>query len=114
MIADHKTPAVLAVVGLATVIRSAFGFGKALVAVPLLAFIIPVEAAAPLAVLVSVTVAGPVAILLVLDWLSRSVVADRPGTFSPRVPTVGKWDSELARIECTIGLAHLVRGHRDE
>ena len=37
--------------------------------------------------------AGPVAILVVLDWLSRRVVADRPGKFGPKVPTVGKWNS---------------------
>jgi hypothetical protein len=36
--------------------------------------------------------AGPVAIVLVLDWLSRRVVADRPGKFGPKVPTVGKWN----------------------
>jgi uncharacterized membrane protein YfcA len=47
------------------VIRSVFGFGGALVAVPLLALVIPVEVAAPLAVLVSVTVAG---LVLVQDW----------------------------------------------
>ena len=35
---------------------------------------------------------GPLAILLVLDWLSRRVVADRPGKFGPKVPTVGKWN----------------------
>ncbi len=34
---DQTTLHVLAVIGLATVIRSAFGFGEALVAVPLLA-----------------------------------------------------------------------------
>jgi uncharacterized membrane protein YfcA len=56
---------VVAVIGLATVIRSAFGFGEALVAVPLLALVIPVEVAAPLAVLVSVTVAG---LVLLQDW----------------------------------------------
>ncbi|MGA8621611.1 MAG: sulfite exporter TauE/SafE family protein [Candidatus Sulfotelmatobacter sp.] len=50
---------------LATLIRSAFGFGEALVAVPLLAFCIPLEVAAPLAVLVSITVAG---IVVVQDW----------------------------------------------
>jgi hypothetical protein len=37
--------------------------------------------------------AGPIVILLVLDWLSRRVVADRPGKFGPKVPTVGKWNS---------------------
>jgi len=53
------------VILLATLIRSAFGFGEALVAVPLLALLIPVEVAAPLAVLLSVTVA---AVILVQDW----------------------------------------------
>ena len=57
--------AVAAVIFLATLIRSAFGFGEALVAVPLLAFLIPVEVAAPLASLVSITVA---AIIVAQDW----------------------------------------------
>ena len=50
---------------IATLIRSAFGFGEALIAVPLLAFCIPLGVAAPLAVLVSITVAG---IVVVQDW----------------------------------------------
>ena len=50
---------------MATVIRSAFGFGEALIAVPLLAFCIPLGVAAPLAVLVSITVAG---VVVVQDW----------------------------------------------
>lgn len=54
-----------AVVLVATVIRSAFGFGEALVAVPLLALVVPVEVAAPVAVLVSITVA---LIAVVHDW----------------------------------------------
>jgi uncharacterized membrane protein YfcA len=58
---------VAAVLFLATVIRSAFGFGEALVAVPLLALAIPVEVAAPVAVLVSVTVA---LIVVLQDWRS--------------------------------------------
>src|SRR5579884_3839565 len=61
-------PAILAVVGvvfLATLVRSAFGFGEALVAVPLLAFVIPVPVAVPLATLLSVTVAG---LILLQDW----------------------------------------------
>jgi uncharacterized protein len=74
MPADHTTLSVLAVICLATVIRSAFGFGEALVAVPLLALIIPVEVAAPLAVLVSVTVAG---VVLLRDW--REVHAGSAG-----------------------------------
>jgi uncharacterized membrane protein YfcA len=66
---------VAAVVFLATVIRSAFGFGEALVAVPLLALAIPVEVAAPVAVLVSITVA---LIVVLQDWRSihiRSAVS---------------------------------------
>jgi uncharacterized membrane protein YfcA len=51
---------ILGVVFVATLVRSALGFGEALVAVPLLALAVPVEVAAPLAVLVSITVAGVV------------------------------------------------------
>jgi len=53
---------VLVVVFLATLIRSAFGFGEALVAVPLLAVRLPVTVAAPLAVMLSILVAGVVVI----------------------------------------------------
>jgi uncharacterized membrane protein YfcA len=49
---------VLAVLFFATLVRSVFGFGEALVAVPLLALVMPVEVAAPVAALVSITVAG--------------------------------------------------------
>ncbi len=45
---------VVAILFLAAFIRSAFGFGETLIGVPLLAFIMPVEMAAPLSVLVSV------------------------------------------------------------
>ena len=62
---DVTTLYVLGIVFIATLIRSAFGFGEALVAVPLLAFWIPLRVAAPLAVLVSITVA---AIVVVQDW----------------------------------------------
>jgi uncharacterized membrane protein YfcA len=55
----------LAVLFLATIIRSAFGFGEALIAVPLLALLVPVEIAAPVAVLVSITVAF---IAVAQDW----------------------------------------------
>ncbi len=37
--------------------------------------------------------AGPVIILLILDMISRRVIADSPGKFGPKVPTVGKWDA---------------------
>ena len=53
------------IVFVATLIRSAFGFGEGLLAVPLLAFFIPLEIAAPLVVLVSITIAG---IVVVQDW----------------------------------------------
>jgi len=53
------------IVFVATAIRSAIGFGEALVAVPLLAAVLPVKQAAPLAVLLSITVAG---IVVAQDW----------------------------------------------
>ena len=40
---------------------------------------------------------GPIVILLVLDRVSRHIVADRPGKFGPKVSTVGKWDSKVLR-----------------
>ncbi|HEX3718923.1 MAG TPA: sulfite exporter TauE/SafE family protein [Verrucomicrobiae bacterium] len=62
---DLITIHVLLVVFVATLIRSALGFGEALVAVPLLALRIPVKVAAPLAVLISVMVAG---VIVAQDW----------------------------------------------
>jgi len=62
---DSSALPVLAILFVATLIRSAFGFGEALVAVPLLAFFIPLDVAAPLAVLVSITIAG---LVVVQDW----------------------------------------------
>ena len=59
------TVEILAVLFLATLIRSALGFGEALVAVPLLALVLPVQVAAPLAVLVSITVA---LLVVIQDW----------------------------------------------
>jgi uncharacterized membrane protein YfcA len=56
---------VLLVVFFATLIRSTFGFGEGLIAVPLLALSIPIEIAAPVVVLLSITVA---AIVVVQDW----------------------------------------------
>jgi uncharacterized protein len=62
---DATTLFVIAVVFLATLIRSTVGFGEALVAVPLLAFRLPVAVAAPLAVLISVLIAG---LIVAQDW----------------------------------------------
>ena len=56
---------VLLVVFVATLFRSAFGFGEALIAVPLLALFLPLKVAAPLAVLVSITIA---AVVVAQDW----------------------------------------------
>jgi uncharacterized membrane protein YfcA len=50
---------------MATLVRSAFGFGEALIAVPLLALSVPLREAAPLALLFSMTVA---VVVVVQDW----------------------------------------------
>jgi uncharacterized protein len=71
---ELTTGYVLVVVFLATLIRSAFGFGEALFAVPLLALVLPLGIAAPLAVLISITIAG---LIVAQDWekiLLRSTV----------------------------------------
>ncbi|WP_426700265.1 sulfite exporter TauE/SafE family protein [Rhodanobacter sp. Col0626] len=65
MIANWPMIHVMAVLFLATFVRSAFGFGEALIAVPLLALVMPVDVAAPLAVLISITVS---VIVLAQDW----------------------------------------------
>jgi uncharacterized membrane protein YfcA len=44
---DHTTAYVMLVVFVATLIRSTFGFGEALVAVPLLALTLPIEFGRP-------------------------------------------------------------------
>jgi len=62
---DSTALHVLLVAFLATLIRSTFGFGEGLVAVPLLALTIPIEIAAPLAVLLSITTA---AVVVAQDW----------------------------------------------
>jgi uncharacterized membrane protein YfcA len=65
MFADFTDLLVIGVVFLATIVRSTFGFGEALVAVPLLALVIPVPVAVPLATLLSFTVA---ILILAQDW----------------------------------------------
>lgn len=56
---------ILSVIFIATLFRSAFGFGESLVAVPLLAVWVPLNVAVPLSVLVSVTIAG---VVVIQDW----------------------------------------------
>lgn len=83
------TFAILAILFVATFIRSAFGFGEALIAVPLLALIIPIEVAAPVAVLVSITVS---VFAVAQDW--RHIHFDSAGRLFvwtiPGIP-VGLW-----------------------
>jgi uncharacterized protein len=62
---DSASVHILIVVFVATLIRSTFGFGEALIAVPLLALSIPIGVAAPVVVLLSVTIA---AVVIVQDW----------------------------------------------
>jgi uncharacterized membrane protein YfcA len=62
---DWSTVLIVAIIFLATLIRSAFGFGEALIAVPLLALLIRVEVATPVAVLFSIVVA---VIVVAQDW----------------------------------------------
>lgn len=57
--------AILAIVFVATLVRSTFGFGEALVLVPLLALFIPITVAAPVAVLLSITIA---VVVVAQDW----------------------------------------------
>jgi uncharacterized protein len=82
---ESTTLLVLIILFTATLIRSAFGFGEALVAVPLLAFFIPLEVATPLAVLVSITIAGVIVVqdrknihLLSAGWLVLSTIFGIP------------------------------------
>jgi uncharacterized membrane protein YfcA len=65
MILNILTVDILAVIFIATIFRSAFGFGESLIAVPLLALWLPLNVAVPLSVLISITIAG---IVVVQDW----------------------------------------------
>jgi hypothetical protein len=62
---EPATAYILSVVFVATLVRSALGFGEALLAVPLLVLRIPLQVAAPLAVLISITIAG---YIVAQDW----------------------------------------------
>jgi uncharacterized membrane protein YfcA len=65
MLINTLTINILSVIFIATIFRSAFGFGESLVAVPLLALWIPLNVAVPLSVLISITIA---AIVVIQDW----------------------------------------------
>src|SRR3546814_15692968 len=62
---DFLTLYTILFIFLATLVRSIFGFGESLVAVPLLALYVPLEIAVPVSVLVSITVAG---VVVAQDW----------------------------------------------
>jgi hypothetical protein len=62
---ETKLAEVIAAMFLATVFRTTFGFGEALISVPVLALIIPVKVAAPIAVLASIIIAG---FVVLRDW----------------------------------------------
>lgn len=65
MTPSPTTIAIPAVLFLASLVRSTLGFGEALIAVPLLALLMPIRVAVPIAVLTSITVAT---IVLIQDW----------------------------------------------
>jgi uncharacterized membrane protein YfcA len=65
MLINTLTINILSVIFIATIFRSAFGFGESLVAVPLLALWLPLNVAVPLSVLISITIA---AIVVIQDW----------------------------------------------
>ncbi len=59
---DALTIYILVIFFIATLVRSTFGFGESLIAVPLLLFFIPLEIAVPLSVLVSLFIAAVVVV----------------------------------------------------
>ncbi|HWF86473.1 MAG TPA: sulfite exporter TauE/SafE family protein, partial [Vicinamibacterales bacterium] len=93
---DATSVDVLVVVFVATAIRSTFGFGEALVAVPLLALWMPIDVATPLAVLVSITIA---AVVIVQDW--RKIHVRSTG-----------WLLAPTFLGIPLGLALLTSGHQ--
>ncbi len=94
---DSVSLHILIVVFVATLIRSTFGFGEALIAVPLLALSIPIEVAAPIVVLLSVTIA---AVVVAQDW--RKIHVRSTGWLL--VPTF---------LGIPLGIALLTSVHRD-
>lgn len=59
---DLTTLFILLIIFVATLVRSTFGFGESLIAVPLLLFFIPIEVTVPLSVLISIIVAAVVVV----------------------------------------------------
>ncbi|XHP75311.1 hypothetical protein KCTC52924_03077 [Arenibacter antarcticus] len=94
---DLITFYILTIVFIATLVRSTFGFGESLIAVPLLILLIPIEIAVPLSVLISILVATIV------------VVQDRKQIHFKSA----KWLIIFAILGIPIGLLLLVYGNND-
>src|SRR5690606_18429244 len=92
---DLMTFYILTIVFIATLVRSTFGFGESLIAVPLFILLIPIEIAVPLSVLISIFIA---AIVVVQD---RRQIHFRSA----------KWLINYAILGIPIGLLLLVSGN---
>lgn len=88
---------ILAIVFIATLVRSTFGFGESLIAVPLLILFIPIEVAVPLSVLISIFIAAII------------VVQDRKEIHF----NSAKWLIIFAALGIPIGLFLLIYGNED-
>ena len=86
---------ILAIVFIATLVRSTFGFGESLVAVPLLILFIPMDVAVPLSVLISILIAAVI------------VVQDRKQIHFKSA----KWLIIFAALGIPIGLCLLIYGN---
>lgn len=88
---------ILAIIFIATLVRSTFGFGESLIAVPLLILLIPIETAVPLSVLISIFIAAFV------------VVQDRRQIHF----NSAKWLIIFAALGIPIGLQWLIYGNEN-
>ncbi|MES2392496.1 MAG: sulfite exporter TauE/SafE family protein [Acidobacteriota bacterium] len=95
----------LAVVFVATLIRSTFGFGEALIAVPLLALMLPIKIAAPVVVLLSVTIA---VVVIVQDWRHVHVRSTgwllAPGAIGVPLGVLLLTHAHEAVVKCVLGV----------
>ncbi len=94
---DLITFFILGIVFIATLVRSTFGFGESLIAVPLLVLLIPIGVAVPLSVLISILIAAVV------------VVQDRKQIHF----NSAKWLIIFGALGIPIGLFLLVRGNEN-
>lgn len=94
---DLITFSILVIVFIATLVRSTFGFGESLIAVPLLVLLIPIEIAVPLSVLISILIAAVI------------VVQDRKQIHL----NSAKWLIIFAVLGIPIGLFLLVNGNEN-